>query len=48
MEKEIEGLDIIDDAPDYTKNKEEEAERLRKLYGIKDKEQDEEPPTVKG
>lgn len=47
MEKEIKGLDIIDDTPDYTKTKEEDAERFKKLHGIKDKKQDEEPPTVK-
>ncbi|MBC3804568.1 hypothetical protein GH808_09010 [Acetobacterium fimetarium] len=34
---EIIGLDIIVDTPDYTKTKEEEQERFRKLHGIKDK-----------
>ncbi|MDD3307711.1 MAG: hypothetical protein PHO29_11540 [Acetobacterium sp.] len=47
MDGEIIGLDIIDDTPDYTKTKEEEQERFRKAHGIKDKKQNEEPPTVK-
>ncbi len=47
MENEKIGLDIVDDTPDYTKTEEEDTERFKKLHGIKDEKQNEEPPTVK-
>lgn len=47
MDNEKIGLDIIDDTPDYTKTKEEDAERFKKLHGIKDEKQKEEPPAIK-
>jgi hypothetical protein len=37
MDNEIKGLDTIDDTPDYSKTKEEDAEQFKKLHGIEGK-----------